>query len=91
MKYIQQGWESYRKLLVESGTGEVQIKETRQAFFSGAAVLFEVIMRGFDPGPEETENDMQRMTDVANELHEFGQQLDRRYFGAMPPIPKIMM
>lgn len=91
MKYIEKGWDSYRKLLVEAGAGEIQIKETRQAFFAGAAVLFESIMRGLDPGDEETENDMQRMTDIANELHEFGRSLDQKYFGVMPPIPKMTM
>lgn len=90
-KYIEQGWQSYRKLLVDSGAGEVQIKETRQAFFAGAAVLFHSIMQGLDPGEEETDNDMQRMTDIANELTEFGQKLDAKYFGAMPPIPRVMM
>jgi len=77
-KYIQLGWDSYLDLVVPKGASDVQIAETRQAFFSGAAVLFEGIMRMLDPGLEETDADMQRMTDIQNEITAFGQELDKR-------------
>lgn len=78
MKYIEKGWNSYRTLLPKDA-GEVQIRETRQAFFGGAAILFEAMMRMLDPGEEPTEADMQRMSDIQKELHEFGQKLDETY------------
>lgn len=82
MKYIEKGWEGYRKLLPPDAS-PIQIKETRQAFYGGAAILFEAIMRMLDPGEDPTEQDMQRMSDIQAELSEFGQKLDQRYFPTM--------
>lgn len=78
MKYIEQGWNGYLALLPKDA-GEVQIRETRQAFYGGAAVLFETMLRMLDPGSEPTENDMRRMSDIQKELQEFGAQIDKRY------------
>lgn len=78
MKYIEKCWDSYRALLPKDA-GEVQIRETRQAFYGGAAILFEAIMRTLDPGSEPTDADMRRMSDIQKELDEFGQKLDERY------------
>lgn len=80
MNYIDKGWQGYKALLPKDAS-DVQIKETRQAFFGGAAVLFEAIMRSLDPGEEPTAADMQRMTDIQRELSEFGRNLDSRYLG----------
>ena len=82
MKYIEKGWNSYRALLPKDA-GEVQIRETRQAFYGGAAIMFEAMMRMLDPGEEPTDADMQRMADIQNELSEFGQKLDERYIPTM--------
>jgi hypothetical protein len=80
MKYIEKGWEGYRKLLPPDAP-PIQVKETRQAFYGGAAVLFEAIMRTLDPGEEPTDADMQKMKDIQRELSEFGRNLDSRYLG----------
>lgn len=80
MRHIEKGWNSYRALLPKDA-GEVQIKETRQAFYAGAAILFESLMLVLDPGTEPTEADMQRMDDINKELREFGRNLDSRYLG----------
>lgn len=82
MKYIQDGWDSYRRMCVPDGASESQLRETRQAFFAGAAVLFSAIMVTLDPGTEPTDNDMRRMSDLQNEVDAFGQELDKRAFGA---------
>ena len=79
-KYIQKGWAGYLKLVVPKDASEVQIAETRQAFFSGACVLFESILQTLNPGPIETEEDMQRMRDIGHEIAAFGQELDKRIF-----------
>lgn len=78
-KPIQKAWQSYERLVLPSNAPEIQRRETRQAFYAGAAVLFEALMRGLDKEKEPTEADMQRMNDVVKELREFGQQLDGRY------------
>lgn len=76
---IETGWQGYRALLPDSA-GEVQIRETRQAFFAGATVLFEFLMRhGLDEGEEPTADDEQQMQAIESELREFWRALDRRY------------
>jgi hypothetical protein len=80
MNYIDKGWQGYKALLPKDAS-DVQIKETRQAFFGGAAVLFEALMTVLDPGEEPTDADMQKMKDIQRELTEFGRNLDSRYLG----------
>ena len=80
-QYIKIGWESYRKLVLPDNATETQLVETRQAFFSGASVLFEIITRQLDPKKEVTEKDLQFMTEISNETAAFGQELDRKLLG----------
>lgn len=80
MKVIERAWNSYRQLL-PADASEAQLRETRQAFYAGAAILFEALMLVLDPGDEATEADMQRIRDVHAELRAFGQSLDRRLLG----------
>ena len=82
MKYIANGWKSYQSMVVPKDAPDVQIKETRQAFFAGAAVLFETLMMALDSGDEPTDNDLKRMADLQAEIDEYGQQLDKTAFGS---------
>ncbi len=78
-RFIEKGWESYRRTVVPKDASEVQLKETRQAFFAGAAILFQTIMMSMDSGEEPTDADMRRMQALQDELDEFGAQIDARY------------
>lgn len=82
-RYIARGWESYRRMVVPADAGEVQINETRQAFYAGASILFTALTSPgmLDPGTEETEADMQTMADLQAEINEFGQVLDKQVLG----------
>lgn len=80
-KFIENGWQSYRKHVLPQAAPPIQIKETRRAFFGGAAILFETIMLALDSGEEPTDADMQRLTDLQAEIDEYGQQIDREAFG----------
>ena len=80
-KLIAAGWESYLRNVVPADAPPIQVKETRQAFYAGAAILFEVLMKALDPGDEPTDRDLQRMADLQKELDEYGQSLDRELFG----------
>ncbi len=75
-KYIELSWNSYRHMVVHPGAAEGQVKETRQAFYAGAAILFQTHMLVLGPGEEETEADMQVMAALQAELDEFGLELD---------------
>ena len=79
-RYIEIGWNSYRAKVVPGDASDVQLTETRQAFFAGAAVLFEGIMAGLDNTAEPTDGDMQRMADIQAEIDEFGLALDIKFF-----------
>lgn len=80
MKYIERGWLSYRAMVVPADAGEVQVNETKQAFYAGASILFTTLMQPgvLDPGLEETENDMKKMADLQAEIDAFGQLLDKK-------------
>lgn len=78
-KPIEEGWSSYREMVIPKDAPEVQINECRQAFFAGAVILMAKIMRSLDPGDEPSDADMQRMADIQDELDAFGQQIDKRY------------
>ena len=55
MKHIEGGWESYRKNCIPADAPDIQLRESRQAFYAGAAILFHSIMIVLDPGTEPTE------------------------------------
>lgn len=81
MKYIEKSWESYRKLVVPADASETQVRETRQAFYAGASIIFTGMIHIMDGGDEPTDADMKRMMDIQLEIDAFGQQLDKRVFG----------
>lgn len=83
-KHIEKSWQAYRRVLVERGLKEEQITELRQAFFAGSAILYQGIMMSLSAGEDASDDDMEMMSDMAQELHEFGKQIDRRYFGENP-------
>jgi hypothetical protein len=77
---IKRLWNSYRELVVPADAPDVQLRETRQAFYAGAAALLTAVNECLlDPGDEPTAADLERMAKIQNELDEFGQQLDSRY------------
>lgn len=69
------------KCVIPEDASPVQIKETRQAFYSGAAILFSVLMMDLDEDHEPTDEDMQKMADLQNEIDAFGQEIDADLLG----------
>ena len=76
-KYIEAGWESYRSMVIPKDAPDIQIRETRQAFYAGSALLWQSLMLFLDNDVEPTTDDMQRMEDIQVEIDAYGQQLDR--------------
>lgn len=79
MKLIEKAFASYRRYVMPADAGDVQVRETRQAFFAGAAILQTLVLRRLSPGagPETvTDEDMAFMSAIQKELDDFGQQLD---------------
>ena len=79
MKYIEDQWNSYRAMCVPKDASEVQVKETKQAFYAGASILFTFLMQTLDGGTEETAADLQKMADLQAEIDAFGHSMDKKY------------
>ena len=72
MRPIEKLWRSYLLDVVPKNAAEIQIRETRRAFYAGAAALFNSIMGGLDGGtPSETRADMVMMDAIYRELKDF--------------------
>lgn len=76
-KIIEAGWISYRMLVLPKDASDVQVDETRKAFFAGSQHLFASMMRTLDPGTEPTEQDLVRLDHIHAELSAFGEALAR--------------
>lgn len=69
---IEAGFVSLRLAAMAKDASEEQIKEARMSFFAGAQHLFASIMGILEPGGDEpTENDLKRMSLIADELDRF--------------------
>ena len=78
--YILGGWQSYRRTVGEiKGGFRGDEKELKEAYFAGAAVLFEELMTSLDPGEEPTDADLRKMEAILKELSDFGREIDRKY------------
>jgi hypothetical protein len=80
-KYIKDGWQSYRKMVIPGDASPVQIRETKQAFYAGASLLWYALMATLDADAEPTEADMRRMDSINKEIEAYGQKLDRDVLG----------
>lgn len=82
MKAIEKGWKSYRTMVIPKDASAVQIEECRRAFYAGAAILWEGMMKALDPNDSDaTEGDLSIMASIQAELDEFGQNFDKEIFG----------
>ncbi len=79
-KLIDAGFEA---LMINAYSGKVIDERTRNAmrdvFFAGAQHLHGSIFQVLEEGIEPTENDMRRMTNVANELSAFIDDYKKRH------------
>lgn len=78
-KIIEAGWHGFRLMVVPPDAGMAQLRDMRAAFFGGALHLFTSIIKSMDAGDEPTEQDMQRIQLIQEELEVFGKSL-----GALP-------
>lgn len=78
---IEHGWRSYRRLVVPADAPQVQVDETRQAFFAGAAILFTAILKVVSPGDDITDDDLRIMESLQHEIDDFGKTLDAKVLG----------
>jgi hypothetical protein len=75
-KIIEAGWVSMRQMVLDPDAPQIQLDEMRMAFFGGAHHTFISIMTILEPGTEATENDIQRMGSISDELDKFITKLE---------------
>lgn len=76
-KVVQGGWLAYELLTGIRDMSDIQRRECRKAFFSGAQHLFASIMTILEPGEEPTQADLERMNKINAELEEFVEELKK--------------
>lgn len=72
--YIEKEWRDYQKRLLQQA-GNVQIRETRRAFYAGALTLQGIMMHKVSLGEEVTTEDEQLMLDLQAEFDRFIQDV----------------
>lgn len=76
-KLIEAGFQAYRMLSIPPDAPDIQVKESRLAYFFGAQHLFASVMGVLDDGDEPTEDDMKRMELIHKELEAFIEDVKR--------------
>lgn len=68
-------WRDYHAKVIPPTAGEVQIQETRRAFYAGATALLMLLMKQLEPGSEPTAKDLAMMDALEQELLTFALDL----------------
>jgi len=66
---VQGNCEAYMEAVIPDGASQVQIDETRKAFFAGATIGYELVMRVTVHDDEE--KCMKALSEINNELQNF--------------------
>ncbi len=77
-KLIEAGWVSLQLVAIPEDATQEQLTEMRMAYFAGAQHLFASIMGILEPGEEPTDNDMNRLTLIHEELDRFVEEVKRK-------------
>ena len=76
-RLVEAGWVGMRLGCKLDKTSPTQQTEMRRAFFAGAMHVFTSMMSFLEPGSiEPTKNDMDRMTQLSEELTRFQKELE---------------
>lgn len=78
-KLIEAGWVGYQLAVISPDAPQVQLDETRMAFWAGAQHLFASIMSLLEPGEDPTEADLRRMSLINEELGLYLAEYEKRH------------
>jgi hypothetical protein len=65
---LANAWKTYRRRIIPATAPDVQIQECRRAFYGGAEALLQQIANGLDPGSEVTQDDVEYLAQINQEL-----------------------
>jgi hypothetical protein len=72
---LAQQWDDFELLVGIYKTSAIQRSEMRRAFYAGAASIIDAMMVGLEPGTEPTDTDLQYITDLTDEMRQFGRDI----------------
>jgi hypothetical protein len=78
-RLIEAGWVMFRALTVHPDAPQIQLDEMRYAFMAGAEHLFSSIIGMLDPDEDPSQNDLERMYKIDNELEVYRKEMELRY------------
>jgi hypothetical protein len=70
MAFLNDQWESYKNEVLPDNASEIQLEETRRAFFAGAVVVFGAMM-GNQLNTHDIMTSMEKMDEIESDLKEF--------------------
>lgn len=73
-KTIADNWRSYHRRVLPPDAGPIQVRETRRAFYAGAAMMFGMVSKVGDDDRSEAES-MEVMDRIWAEIQGIGQLL----------------
>jgi hypothetical protein len=79
MRMVHEAWLRHRAISVPAGMEPAAERQQELLFKAGAAVMFQLLMRGLSEGEEATPTDMALMSALETECSEIGQALDAHY------------
>lgn len=68
---IEKSWLSYRTECIHAEAGQLQLIESRRAFYAGARALLTAITDILEPGEEATDADIAMLEAIHVELNDF--------------------
>ena len=71
MASLFEEWKSYRQQVIPPTAPDVQVVESKRAFYAGANCLFRLLQRTVSVGDEVTGADMRAMESIDREFKEF--------------------
>lgn len=71
LKLIEDSWNDYFSKVVPEDASEIQVRETRKAFYAGAVCLYTTIMTSLGPNAEVSESDLNIVGSIQDELRQF--------------------
>lgn len=72
---IEALWNSYRENVLPAECSEIQITETRRAFYAGVKGFLGYLLTVLDPAADPTEEDLWIMEEIERELKEFAEHV----------------
>lgn len=75
MKRLEAQWQEYRREVIPTRAPEVQIRESKRAFFAGAWAFYSTLMNNVSHAPQETPDDLGLMESLHYEMVEFAEAM----------------